>query len=143
MSKITAIVYNDIPAHRLAALKGAGSDPDLDSNKIYIKAAELDTDPDFMVTKDLKAGDEVIVNIKGNPIWKAELAKDTRPGTLVSVNGDGKIATTNTRDHKRYIGFSIEGGKAGDVISYARKTGILSQALDVDIEGMTYSGEDD
>jgi len=136
MSKITAIVYEDIPAYRLGMLKGAGNDPDLDSNKIYIKAAELDTDPDFMVTKDLKEGDEVSINIKGDPIWRAELDKDTRPGTLVSVNGEGKISWTNTRDHKRYIGYSIEGGKAGDVISYVRKPGFISQALEGDLEGL-------
>ena|SRR5699024_2149265 len=142
MSKVTAIVYEDIPSYRLAMLKGAGNDPELDSDKIYIKPAELDTHPDFMVTQDLKAGDEVTISIKGEPTWRAELSRDVRPGTLVSCDGDGKIATTNTIDHKRYIGYSLEGGKAGDVISFGRKSGVIAQALEVDLEGLVDDDEE-
>ena len=136
MVKITAIVYEDIPAYRVAVLKGAGNDPDLDENKIYIRAGKVDEHPDFLVTKELKQGAEVSISIKGEPIWKAELDKDTRPGTLLSAAGDGKITHTNTKEHKRYIGYSIEGGKAGDVIRYVRKTGVLTSALN-ETEGVS------
>lgn len=129
--KITAVVYEDIPANRLIGLKGAGNDPELDDSKIYLKLAGKDWIPDMVSTRDLKAGEEITVEIKGSPVWRAELSKKTRPGTLVSCDGEGKIGWTNTQDHKFYCGFSLEGGEEGDVISFYRfKNGVVGQALE-------------
>src|SRR5690625_1760097 len=133
--KIKAIVTEDIPAYSLVALRGAKGD---DPNDIYLMKNQKDSIPDFYSTKDLKEGDEITVKIEGNPIWKVRLSKDTRPGTLISADDNGEASWTNTRDHKYFIGFSLEGGKAGDVISYSRKTGVLSQVLDSGIEGLTH-----
>ena len=130
---IKAIVTEDIQAYSLISLRGAGDD---DPNNIYLQANKKDYEPDMYATKDLKAGDEVSISIKGSPVWKVRLSKDTRPGTLISADDNGKACTTNTRDFKRYIGYSLEGGKAGDVISYVRKRGILEQALEGELEGL-------
>src|SRR5699024_10270737 len=93
---------------------------------------------DLKWTTDAKAREEISVKIEGSPIWKVRLSKDTRPGTLISADDNGEASWTNTREHKYFIGFSLEGGKAGDVISYSRKTGVLSQVLDSGIEGLTH-----
>src|SRR5690625_5406872 len=93
-------------------------------------------------TNDLKEGQEVIIDIKGEPVWVAELSKDTRPGTLVSCSGEGKIEFTNTRDHKFYVGYTLEGGKAGDKVKYVGKTGVLGQSLDAGVEGKLNNGEE-
>lgn len=130
---IKAIVTEDIQAYSLISLRGARDD---DPNNIYLQANLKDYEPDMYATKDLKAGDEVSISIKGSPVWKVRLSKDTRPGTLISADDNGKACTTNTRDFKRYIGYSLEGGKAGDVISYVRKRGILEQALEGELEGL-------
>lgn len=132
--EIKAVVTEDIQAYSLVSLRGArGDDPD----NIYLQANLKDYDPDLFATKDLKEGEEVTINIEGKPVWKVRLSKDTRPGTLISAEDNGEACWTNTRDHKRYIGYSLEGGKAGDVISYVRKTGILTQALDGELAGLT------
>ena len=133
--EIKAIVTEDIPAYSLVALRGAGED---DPDNIYLMKNKKDWIPDFYSIKDLKEGEEITVKIEGNPIWKVRLSKDTRPGTLISAYDNGEAGLTNTREHKYFIGFSLEGGKAGDVIRYVRKTGVLSQALDSGIEGLTH-----
>ena len=128
---IKAIVTEDIQAYSLISLRGARDD-DLDN--IYLQANLKDYEPDLYATKDLKAGEEVSISIKGNPVWKVRLSKDTRPGTLISADDNGEASWTNTREHKKYIGYTLEGGKAGDVVQYVRKTGTLTQALGGDIE---------
>ena len=130
---IKAIVTEDIQAYSLISLRGAGDD---DPNNIYLQANKKDYEPDMYATKDLKAGDEVSISIKGDPVWKVRLSKDTRPGTLISADDNGEASWTNTREHKKYIGYTLEGGKAGDVVQYVRKTGTLTQALGGDIEGL-------
>src|SRR5699024_11523425 len=97
--KITAIAYEDIPAHRLIMLKGAGNDDELDNNRIYLKLSDHDVIPDMISTNDLKEGQEVIIDIKGEPVGGAELSKDTRPGTLVSFCGEGRIEFSIRRNH--------------------------------------------
>ena len=128
---IKAIVTEDIQAYSLISLRGARDD---DPDNIYLQANLKDYEPDLYATKDLKAGEEVSISIKGNPVWKVRLSKDTRPGTLISADDNGEASWTNTREHKKYIGYTLEGGKAGDVVQYVRKTGTLTQALGGDIE---------
>ena len=130
---VKAIVTEDIKAYSLVSLRGARED---DPDNIYLQANPKDQDPDLFATKDLKEGDEITLNIEGKPVWKVRLSKDTRPGTLISADDNGEACWTNTRDFKRYIGFSLEGGKAGDVISYVRKRGILEHALEGELEGL-------
>src|SRR5699024_8190634 len=131
--KIKAIVTEDIRAYSLISLRGVRDD---DPDNIYLRANPKDQDPDLFATKDLKEGDEITLNIKGNPVWKVRLSKDTRPGTLISADDNGEACTTNTRDFKRYIRYSLEGGKAGDVIFYVRKRGILEHAIEGELEGL-------
>src|SRR5690625_668384 len=133
--KIKAIVTEDIPAYTLVALRGARGD---DHNNIYLIKNKKDWIPDFYSTKDLKEGDEISVKVEGEPVWKVRLAEDTRPGTLIPADDNGEASWTNTQEHKYFIGYSLEGGKAGDVISYARKTGVINQVLDSRIEGLTH-----
>ena len=128
---IKAIVTEDIQAYSLISLRGARDD---DPDNIYLQANLKDYEPDMYATKDLNAGDEVSISIKGDPVWKVRLSKDTRPGTLISADDNGEASWTNTREHKKYIGYTLEGGKAGDVVQYVRKTGTLTQALGGDIE---------
>ena len=128
---IKAIVTEDIQAYSLISLRGARDD---DPDNIYLQANLKDYEPDLYATKDLKAGEEVSISIKGNPVWKVRLSKDTRPGTLISADDNGEASWTNTREHEKYIGYTLEGGKAGDVVQYVRKTGTLTQALGGDIE---------
>ena len=64
---IKAIVTEDIQAYSLISLRGAGDD---DPNNIYLQANKKDYEPDMYATKDLKAGDEVSISIKGDPVWK-------------------------------------------------------------------------
>src|SRR5690625_3776068 len=130
--KIKAIVTEDIQAYSLVSLRGAFDD---DPNNIYLRANPKDQDPDLYATKDLKEGDEISLNIKGSPVWKVRLSKDTRPGTLISADDNGKACTTNTRDLKRYLGYALESGKDGDVISYVRERGILEHAIECELEG--------
>jgi len=142
LNKITAIVYEDIPSFRTLMLKGSANDPELDTSKIYLKLAEKGTDPDMISTKSLKAGDEVSVTIKGSSVWRATLSEDTPAGTLVSCDGDGKIRWTQVGEHARYIGYSLENGKAGDVIHFARKTGTVGTVIGTDMEDMTDNGKE-
>src|SRR5690625_844818 len=130
---IKAIVTEDISAYSLVSLRGARDD---DPNNIYLQNNIKDRVPDLFATKDLKEGDEVSVKIEGNPVWKVRLSKDTRPGTLISADDNGEASWTSTVEHKSYIGYTLEGGKAGDVIRYVRKTGILEQALEGELEGL-------
>src|SRR5690625_1109727 len=132
---IKASVTDDIPACSLVALSVARED---DPDNIYLMKNKKDWIPYFYSSKDLKEGEEITVKIEGNPIGKVRLSKDTRPGTLISADNNGEASWTNTREHKYFIGYSLEGGKAGDVISYVRKTGVLSQVLDSGIEGLTH-----
>ena len=136
MVKIEAIAYEDIPANRLIGLKGAHNEDGLDINKIYIKLAGRDWHPDMVSSRFIEEGESVSISILGNPVWEAELSKDTRPGTMVSADNDGKICPTNTRDFKRYVGYSIEGGKAGDTIKYVRKTGVIEATTESEMAGM-------
>ena len=128
---IKAIVTEDIQAYSLISLRGARDD---DPDNIYLQANLKDYEPDLYATKDLKAGEEVSISIKGDPVWKVRLSKDTRPGTLISADDNGEASWTNTREHKKYIGYTLEGGKAGDVVQYVRKAGTLTQALDGELE---------
>src|SRR5690625_6309682 len=133
--EIKAIVMEDVPAYSLIALRGARED---DPNNVYLIKNKKDWIPDFYSIKDLKEGEEISVKIEGNPIWKVRLSKDTRPGTLISADDNGEASLTNTREHKYFIGFSLEGGKAGEVIRYTIKTGDLSKLLDSGVEGLTH-----
>ncbi len=128
MTKINAVAYEDIPANRLLVLKGAGNDPELDANKIYIKVAEEGIIPDFVSRKELPEGEEVEVSIKGDAVWAVEASEEIRPGTSVGVTGGGKLKFTRSSD-KYYVGYSIEGGRAGDVIQYVRQAGVTSHAF--------------
>ena len=128
---IKAIVTEDIQAYSLISLRGARDD---DPDNIYLQANLKDYEPDLYATKDLKAGEEVSISIKGNPVWKVRLSKDTRPGTLISADDNGEASWTNTREHEKYIGYTLEGGKAGDVVQYVRKAGTLTQALGGELE---------
>ena len=78
--KITAVVYEDIPANRLIGLKGAGNDPELDDSKIYLKLAGKDWIPDMVSTRDLKAGEEITVEIKGSPVGGRNYRKKRAQG---------------------------------------------------------------
>lgn len=141
MKEVQAIVYEDIPANRVLMLKGSANDPELDTGKIYLKLAEKGVNPDMVSTKSLESGEEVTVTIKGSPVWKAELSADTHAGTLVSCDGEGKIRVTTVGEHATYIGYSLENGKAGDVIHFARKTGSLESIAGTDMEDMLENGE--
>src|SRR5690625_7268100 len=100
----------------------------------YLQANLKDYEPDLNATKDHKAGEEVSISIKGNPVWKVRLSKDTRPGTLISADDNGEASWINTREHKKYIGDTLECGKAEEVVLYERKTGTHKQAVDGDKE---------
>src|SRR5690625_1150566 len=132
--EIKAIVTEDIPAYSLVALRGARED---DPDNMYLMKNKKDWIPKFDTKRDNKEGEEMSVKIEGNPSWKVRPSKDTRPGTLISADDNGEASWTNTQEHKYFIGYSLEGGKAGDVISYARKTGVINQVLDSGIEGLT------
>src|SRR5690625_6809163 len=95
--EIKAIVTEDIQAYSLVSLRGAYDD---DPNNIYLRANPKDQDPDLYATKDLKEGDEISLNIKGSPVWKVRLSKDTSPGSLISAEDIGKACMKNTRDRK-------------------------------------------
>lgn len=131
MTKITAIAYEDIPANRLLVLKGAGNDPELNEDKIYLKLAEEGNIPDFMSRKDLSEGDEVEITIENSPIWSVETSEKIRPGTSVGVTEQGKLKFTRSTD-KYYVGYSIEGGESGDNIQYVRQAGVTSHAFGVE-----------
>src|SRR5690625_2330018 len=133
--EIKAIVTEDIPAYTLVALRGARGDY---PNNIYLMKNKKDWIPDFYSTKDLKEGDEISVKIEGEPVWKVRLSKDTRPGTLISADDNGEASWTNTQEHKYFTRYSLEGGKAGVVISYTRKTDVINQELDSKIEELTH-----
>src|SRR5690625_2858405 len=133
--EIKAIVTEDIPAYSLVAIRGARED---DTDNIYLMKNKKDCNPDFYSIKDLKEVEEISVHNEVSWVWKVFLSKDTRAGTLISAVDNVEASWTNTREHKYFIGYSLEGGKAGDVISYARKTGVLSQVLDSGIEGLTH-----
>src|SRR5690625_790778 len=130
---LKAIVTEDIQAYSLVSLRGAFDD---DPDNIYLRANPKDQDPDLYATKDLKEGDEITLNIKGNPVWKVRLSKDNHPCTLISADYNVEACTTNIPDFKRYIVYSLEGGKDGDVISYVRKRGILEHAIEGELEGL-------
>jgi|SRR5690625_100561 len=130
---VKAIVTEDIKAYSLISLRGARED---DPDNIYLQANLKDRNPDLYATKDLKEGDEVFINIEGRPVWQVRLSNDVRPGAMISAEDNGEARMTSPLLHKQYLGFTIEGGKAGDVVKYVRKTGVLEQTLDGDLEGL-------
>lgn len=114
MSKIIAKVEGNIPKNRLLWLY-AGDTPD--EMKIGLPR-ELGNYVDFLTNVDLEDGQEVTVNITGNPIWTVECATNVVVGGNVSVDTDGRVGSYTSAPIR--IGYALDSGQEGDLIRIVR-----------------------
>lgn len=133
MSKVVrykGVAVEDIPANRLVCLAGIQTVPDRDPSTVYLRLAREAEQPDFVSSRAIKAGETVTVTIMGLSHWKAEAAEDVWAGTLVTTAEGGKVQ--NFKSHQvQYIGHSTHSAKAGELVTIARKAGvILNSVLD-------------
>lgn len=126
MTNFKAKVVEDIPAHRLLGLGGinSGGDPEEGWETIYLIPSRLGWIPDFVTSKELKAGEFVNVTIKDNPIWEVEAAEDLPAGTAVQCTEDGRVKHYVPADGN-HIGCTLHSVKAGEVVAFFRKYGTM------------------
>lgn len=130
--EMTAIVQGNIPAHRLVCLTRPA---DADDNTIYIRLAKERERPDFYSRQELKDGVEVVVNIKGKPIWMAEAAEDIPAGYSIEAGPDGKVVKMATNPagasgHETTIGYTLHSVKAGETVQFVNNYKVTSHWFD-------------
>ena len=126
MTTFRAKVVEDIPANRLIGLGGIGRDPEGWDIPLLIPS-RLGWIPDFVTSKELKAGEYVTVSIKDRPIWEVEAAEDLPAGTAVQCTDDGRVKHYVPADGN-HIGCTIHAVKAGETVKFFRKYGTMPQS---------------
>ena len=127
MTTFRAKVVEDIPANRLVGLGGVSRDPEEGWDIPLLIHSGLGWIPDFVTSKELKAGEYVNVTIKDNPIWEVEAAEDLPAGTAVQCTDDGRVKHYVPADGN-HIGCTIHAVKAGETVKFFRKYGTMPQS---------------
>ena len=114
-AQVQAIVEGGIPAHRLLWLINSE-----DGETMRIKLPSVGGRPvDFVATKPLEDGQEVIVTITGNPVWKVEAGEKVAPGDNVYADEDGRIIVHNST-YLHSVGYVLDAGEEGDIVRMVR-----------------------
>lgn len=127
MTTFRAKVVEDIPANRLIGLGGVSRDPEEGWDIPLLVHSRLGWIPDFVTSKELKAGEYVNVTIKDNPIWEVESAEDLPAGTAIQCTEDGRVKHYRPEDGN-HIGCTIHAVKAGETVKFFRKYGMMPQS---------------
>ena len=127
MATFRAKVVEDIPANRLIGLGGVSRDPEEGWDIPLLIHSRLGWVPDFVTSKELKAGEYVTVSIKDRPIWEVEAAEDLPAGTAVQCTEDGRVKHYRPEDGN-HIGCTIHAVKAGETVKFFRKYGTMPQS---------------
>ena len=127
MTTFRAKVVEDIPANRLIGLGGVSRDPEEGWDIPLLIHSRLGWVPDFVTSKELKAGEYVTVSIKDRPIWEVEAAEDLPAGTAVQCTEDGRVKHYRPEDGN-HIGCTIHAVKAGETVKFFRKYGTMPQS---------------
>ena len=121
---IKALAAEEIPNNRMIWLAGAGSVEERDPKTIYIKCAEPVGVPDFVSTRRIAPGEEILVEINDDDIWKVEAAKEVYAGTVVTPVEDGKVKFFQIGDDWD-VGVSLNYALPGETVYvYRRKHGV-------------------
>lgn len=118
MTKFDAIVTEDVPAHRLMYLTRPEGNPDV----VHLKMSTETGSPEFVSTRELAAGERVIVRITNSPTWTVEAGEDVEAGVPV-VSGPGGVVVRDTRgnvDNPSGVGYTIKAAKQGDLVEVVR-----------------------
>lgn len=114
MSKVVARVVGDIPANRLLWLYSSE-----DGKEMLIGLPkERGNYADFISKQPLKDGQEVTVNITGDPIWTVEAGTRVDVGANVSVDTDGRVGSYTSSPIR--VGYSLDYGEEGDLVRVVR-----------------------
>lgn len=125
MTQITAKVVGDIPAHRLLWLYGSEN-----GEEMHIGLPkERGNYVDFVTTSDLQDGQEVTVNITGNPIWIVEAATPISVGANVAANTDGRVGAYTSAPVR--IGYSLDKAEPGELVRIVRNPKVYFHNLDL------------
>lgn len=135
MATFRAKVVEDIPANRLLGLGGIHRDPEGWDIPLLIPS-KLGWIPDFVTSKELKAGEYVNVTIKDNPIWEVESAEDLPAGTAIQCTEDGRVKHYRPEDGN-HIGCTIHAVKAGETVKFFRKYGTMPQSQENELTQQT------
>lgn len=127
MTTFRAKVVEDIPANRLVGLGGVHRDSEEGWDIPLLILPGLGWIPDFVTSKELKAGEYVNVTIKDNPIWEVESSEDLPAGTAVQCTDDGRVKHYRPEDGN-HIGCTIHAVKAGETVKFFRKYGTMPQS---------------
>ena len=122
MTTFKAKVVEDIPAYRLVGLGGIYQDPEEGWDTPLLIPSRLGWIPDFVTSRELKAGEYVTVTVKDEPVWAVEAAEDLRAGTLVQSDEDGRVRHYNPSNGPHF-GYTVHSAKAGEVVKVVRKYG--------------------
>lgn len=114
MTKITAKVVGNIPAHRLLWLYDSEDGKEM---RIGLPK-ERGNYVDFVSTGPLEDGQEVTISIKGEPVWLVEASTKISVGTNVSANTDGRVGAYTSSPIR--IGYAIDEGDEGDLVRIVR-----------------------
>lgn len=127
MTKITAKVVGNIPAHRLLWLYGN----DAGDEMLVGLPKERGNYVDFVSTGELQDGQEVTVNIANNPIWTVEASTPITIGTNVAANTDGRVGAYTSAPVR--IGYSLDSANPGELVRIVRNPKVYFHNLDLSI----------
>lgn len=125
MSSIKAKVVGNIPAHRLLWLYGNENGHEM---RIGLPR-ERGSYVDFVTGIPLQDGQEVTINITGNPIWTVEASTRIDVGSNVAVNDDGRVGAYTSAPVR--IGFSLDHGEEGGLVRIVRNPKVYFNNLDL------------
>ena len=127
MTKITAKVVGNIPAHRLLWLYGN----DVGDEMLIGLPKERGNYVDFVSTGELQDGQEVTVNIANNPIWTVEASTPITIGANVAANTDGRVGAYTSAPVR--IGYSLDRANPGELVRIVRNPKVYFHNLDLSI----------
>ena len=127
MTKITAKVEGNIPAHRLLWLYVN----DVGDEMLIGLPKERGNYVDFVSTGELQDGQEVTVNIANNPVWIVEASTSITIGSNVAVNTDGRVGAYTSAPVR--IGYSLDKAEPGELVRIVRNPKVYFHNLDLSI----------
>src|SRR5690625_6553583 len=115
MVSIKAVAQGDIRANRGLKLSVREGD-------IPVLVYADNGYPHFRSSKDLVDGEEIMIKITGNHVWKIEAGEEFHVGEAVYVGEEGKLFARRIGDksHAQLCGYVTSEAKAGDVVDLVR-----------------------
>lgn len=114
MTKLTAIVDGDIPAHRVLNVYNKESGDVLLVGLPKHHGGYVD----FITSVDLKSGQIITINMKNNPVWNIKTSTKVRKGQLVASTTDGRVGVYD--DAQVFVGYALDTADEGQVVRVMR-----------------------